>query len=213
MKSNGDHNRLISRAAKDVLAPLGCRQKGRSRLWFDDQGWWVGVIEFQPSSWGKGSYLNVGAMWLWNAKSHWSFDDGYRVGDYKSFGNEGQFSRAARELAERASDEIRTLRQRFASIDTAADYLGGKPKVTLWDYYHEAMICLMAGRLANAALAFERVATAPDPPVWAASLQQLADRFASLVAGGSAKAARQAVHDEITRARELLKLPSRIEEA
>ena len=24
-----------------------------------------GVVEFQPSSWTRGSYLNVGAMWLW----------------------------------------------------------------------------------------------------------------------------------------------------
>ena len=63
--SHEDHNREIATAAKSVLAPLGCIRKGRSRVWLDDQGWWVGKIEFQPSSCSKGSYLNVGASYLW----------------------------------------------------------------------------------------------------------------------------------------------------
>jgi hypothetical protein len=88
MQASTNHNRLIGQAAKLILAPIGCKQKGRSRLWFDDHLWWVGVIEFQPSSWGKGSYLNVGAMWLWKAKSHWSFDDGYRIESFLQFKDE-----------------------------------------------------------------------------------------------------------------------------
>jgi hypothetical protein len=71
-----DHNRDIAMAARSVLRPIGCVQKGRSRTWLDDRGWWVGVIEFQPSGWSKGSYLNVGACFLWSkTRASFSFDD------------------------------------------------------------------------------------------------------------------------------------------
>lgn len=73
------HSRLITAATRTHLRPLGCVQKGRSRVWLDDQGWWVGMVEFQPSSWSKGSYLNVGACFLWNEKDFLSFDAGHRV--------------------------------------------------------------------------------------------------------------------------------------
>ncbi len=46
-----EHTRLLTAAARSILRPLGCVQKGRSRTWLDDQDWWVGVVEFQPSAW------------------------------------------------------------------------------------------------------------------------------------------------------------------
>lgn len=33
--------RLSNAAAKSVLKPLGCIQKGCSRIWLDDQSYWV----------------------------------------------------------------------------------------------------------------------------------------------------------------------------
>jgi hypothetical protein len=60
-----DVNTVIAEVAKQVLAPLGVKRKGRSRTWLDDHGWWLGIVEFQPSSWGAGSYLNVGPEFLW----------------------------------------------------------------------------------------------------------------------------------------------------
>src|SRR5687767_4381931 len=73
------HSTLITAAAREILRPMGLFQKGRSRTWLDDQGWWVCVVEFQPSSWSRGSYLNVGCMWLWGVKDYISFDEGYRI--------------------------------------------------------------------------------------------------------------------------------------
>lgn len=35
--SKHQHSRLINAAAKAVLRPLGCVQKGRSRIWLDGQ--------------------------------------------------------------------------------------------------------------------------------------------------------------------------------
>ena len=55
--------RIITSAARESLKPLGLLQRGRSRLWIDDQGWWLGVVEFTPPRMA-GSGLQVGAMWL-----------------------------------------------------------------------------------------------------------------------------------------------------
>src|SRR6202000_1719294 len=38
--------------------PLGLERRGRSRTWIDDQRWYAIVVEFQPSGFSKGSYLN-----------------------------------------------------------------------------------------------------------------------------------------------------------
>jgi len=54
------HSKIIADAAKRNLAPIGLTRKGRSRVWLDDRGWYVTVVEFQPSGFSKGSYLNVG---------------------------------------------------------------------------------------------------------------------------------------------------------
>ncbi|HEX4035315.1 MAG TPA: hypothetical protein VHX66_12810, partial [Solirubrobacteraceae bacterium] len=64
------HSKLLTTAAREVLRPMGLRQKRRSRVWLDDRAWWVGVVEFQASSFSPGTYLNVGAMWLWRRADH-----------------------------------------------------------------------------------------------------------------------------------------------
>ncbi len=76
-----DHNAVLRTAARAALLPLGLIQRGRSRVWLDDRGWFLIVVEFQPSSWSKGSYLNVAAMWLWRDKDYLSFDYGGPDGD------------------------------------------------------------------------------------------------------------------------------------
>ena len=91
MAKQNEHGRLIAAAAKAALAPLGCRRVGQSRTWISDQRYWLIVIEFQPSGWSKGSYLNVGAMWPWYARKGLFFHAGYRVADFIPFENREQF--------------------------------------------------------------------------------------------------------------------------
>ena len=73
------HSRLLTEAARRHLRPLGVTQKARSRTWLDDRGWFVANVEFQPSGWSKGSYLNVGAHFLWTWNGFLSFDLGSRI--------------------------------------------------------------------------------------------------------------------------------------
>ena len=51
MAKQNEHGRLIAAAAKAARAPLGCKRKGQSRLWFSDERYWLITVEFQPSGW------------------------------------------------------------------------------------------------------------------------------------------------------------------
>jgi hypothetical protein len=131
------HSKLIVAAARNVLRPLGVVQKGRSRTWLDDHGWWLGVIEFQPSSYSRGTYLNAGVNWLWNPKGYLSFDYGDRVhfdfgdarGDqYLEYVSDEQFAPLADKLAILAADEVRRYRDLFVTVGATAAVLrnGGR---------------------------------------------------------------------------------------
>ncbi len=65
MAQTNEHGRIIAAVAKSALAPLGFRRKGASRVWLADHGFWLDVVEFQPSGFSKGSYCNVAVHWLW----------------------------------------------------------------------------------------------------------------------------------------------------
>jgi len=39
------HEKIIIRTAKDMLAPMGLFQKGQSRTWIDDNGWFLTIVE------------------------------------------------------------------------------------------------------------------------------------------------------------------------
>jgi hypothetical protein len=131
-----EHSRLITAAAKSILRPIGCFQKGRSRTWLDDHGWWVGVIEFQPSSWSRGSYLNVGACFLWYEKNYYSFDAGYRVEPFHEFQSADQFVPVADLLVKGAREEVLRLREQFSSVRGAAKHFQRMPTVSEWSHYY-----------------------------------------------------------------------------
>ena len=133
------HTQLLNAAARDVLRPLGVVQRGRSRMWLDDQDWWLGVVDFQPitpPSYGRGTYLNVAVSWLWGPwEGEWGpwvgfprFDLGGRVATEPGLGgvrfeNEAQFTQAAEELAAEAAEHVRRFRALLPSLGAAAAYL------------------------------------------------------------------------------------------
>jgi hypothetical protein len=112
-----DHNRIIAHAAKAALHPLGYVRKGRSRLWLKDHGFWLSVVEFQPSGFERGSYLNVAAHWLWGLTDALSFD--WLMQDTRTFIRfeaEAQFSASAAEQAGQAAMVAGELDSGFASL-------------------------------------------------------------------------------------------------
>jgi hypothetical protein len=123
-----DHGRILAAAARDALTPLGFWRKSRSRIWLADRGLWLAVVEFQPSSFKKGSYLNVAAHWFWSAMPDvLSFN--YIVKRSKpwiEFKDAEQFAPLAGHLAHQAADESRQLQARFADSRSTAAMLAAE---------------------------------------------------------------------------------------
>lgn len=167
MKQN-EHGRILAVAAKRHLAPVGGRRKGQSRVWLIDHGYWLVQIEFQPSGWSKGSYLNVGAHWLWRSEpGPISFDHNDRVEDFISFENSEQFEPEADRLAARAAEEALKLAGIFGSITEIAQVLtdlvmAGRIGRSV---YHAAVAAGLAGEVSKSHALFKRVQTDFDDPV------------------------------------------------
>jgi hypothetical protein len=116
MAKQSVHNKILKSAAREVLAPLGLQQEGRSRGWHDDGGWYVIGVEFQPSNWTKGSYLNIAAQWLWYPRDFFCMDLGGREIGFIEFEDETQFRSASVELAQLAAKRVLELRGKVATL-------------------------------------------------------------------------------------------------
>ena len=205
-----DHNAEIAAAAKSLLAPLGCVRKGRSRTWLDDHGWWVAVVEFQPSGWSKGSYLNVAASYLWKpalTESVLSFDARMDPRPWRDAVEGESFAGKAKELASIARESLARLRAHHRSIALAADWLHSQRiEGTLWQDYHLGIAFGLSQRVEMAQHHF-RVAIEHSSEIeWVATLGRECAAYASLVE--DREAFRAAVLKRIQAARVALKLPT-----
>ncbi|WP_158884383.1 hypothetical protein [Rhodanobacter sp. L36] len=204
--STAQHSRSIDAAAKAALKPLGCVQKGRSRTWLDDHAWWIGVVEFQPSAWAQGSYLNVGACWLWYEKEYLSFNTGGRVENFQPSSSDDQFSLIARSLAKRASEEVVVLRERFKSVTHVHAWLADQQAASIWDHYHLAVAAGLAGATELSKRSFADVMSDPEDRPWAADIRRRSTELMRCLGFRSGFDAE--VMGTVERARNLLGLPS-----
>ena len=152
------HNNIINDVAKKILAPEGLFRKGSSRCWIDDNDWFFIVVEFQPSAFEKGSYLNVGIDFLWEKTAALndglSFDYGGRVlangnqfASYQSdhANSDKDFASKIEAFAATALDEVTEYRK-FRDLEYAKTALKKKvvqtsEKHLFWEVYHLAMLC------------------------------------------------------------------------
>ena len=213
-----EHSKVIARAAKETLSPLGIFRMGRSRTWIDDHGWWLAVIEFQPSGFSKGAYLNVGAMWLWHEKDYFTFDfangngdAGCRVANHIEYKDEEQFTPEAMRLASLAKDEVISLRRKLVSIHDAARYLPGKAvrDGSPWTHLSAAIALGYAGRTFRARWLFKSLERKKAVHDWEVRLKESARGFADVL--NQPCDFQRYVKDAIWRTRRLLKLPERTE--
>lgn len=207
----GTHDRIVADAAKAALGPLGFKRKGRSRTWLADHGWWLTVVEFQPSAWSKGSYLNVAAHWLWSEIGTLSFDFGGRIAEHVEYLTDDQFTLAAAQLAHSATIESNRLTEVFESLSKAANVLleeaktkGGQPHLHAgWSDYNAGVAAALVGRVDEARKMFTRIIHSPAAP--GSVLHPAAQRMAQLLSDPAAL--REEVMFLIRRQREALRLP------
>lgn len=121
--SGNPHEIIIKRLCKEILLPHGVFQKGASRIYIDDNGYFLTVIEFQPSGWAKGTYINLALNFLWEQRDYITFDfpPDTRIMNLVQYESDEQFEREIRPHIEAALEQIlfyRTLRD----IPTAEEY-------------------------------------------------------------------------------------------
>lgn len=157
MAQTNEHGRIIAAAAKAALAPIGCVRKGQSRIWRSDQRYWVIDVEFQPSGWQKGSYLNIFVAWLWNVNDSYNFS--YRAGFFIAFENAEQFTPPMKELAAIAAAEVLKVRKKFGSFSDISDHIKANNRRAAWPGFDAAIACGLAGDVVSARQYFDEVAT------------------------------------------------------
>lgn len=200
------HSQVIAAEARQILEPLGLAQRGRSRIWLDDQGWYVVMVEFQPG-WSRGSYLNVGCNWLWSGTDVPAFDLGYRVEGFHEYQSDEQFVPVARRLAHRASEAVLHYR---ALVPTpralAAHYKLTSPNPG-WPSFNAAIAFGLCGDADAARRLFAGAfgSAAADSRDWVVKARADAEHLSTLVADSARLG--QEIRTLITRARELRRLP------
>jgi hypothetical protein len=182
-----DHNAVIAAQARHVLKPLGLVRQGKSRVWIDDHGWWTIQVEFQPSSWSKGSYLNVGINWLLYEGSAGAFNIGSRVNVpfIEATGSE-HFEQDAHSLALRAKDEVENLRTQFSTLQATTAYYRDSDRRSVWDDYYYGVVSAMGGDIVGAKAAFESVSAHRMHYGWEKALGQRASELHKLASNRTA---------------------------
>ena len=128
MEDKNIHSKIIKQVCKEILIPLGVFQKGTSRIYLDDNDYFFTVIEFQPSSWDRGTYLNIGLTFLWDYNQSDLLYFGFsrqiasRYGKFVRYENETQFKNEVTNLVNIAKEEILFYRK-LRDIEFAKDWM------------------------------------------------------------------------------------------
>jgi hypothetical protein len=194
---------MITAAVEKHLAPIGVIRKGRSRLWIDDHAWWLGIVEFQPSSFSKGSYLNVGVMWLWNVSDHLAFDVFLRIGGFVSYVSDSQFAPECDRLAQLALAQLNEWRRCFSSIAETAAFLAARSPSTANDCLNAGMADGFSGNRDGAVALFNRYIAYEDSREWAI---QKRIEVAALASLPNVESLQFAIQDRVRSSREALRL-------
>jgi hypothetical protein len=182
-----DHNAVIAAEARQVLTSLGLVRQGKSRVWTDDHGWWTIQVEFQPSAWSKGSYLNVGINWLLYEGSVGTFHVGHRVDcPFIDATDNENFKQDAHALALRAKVEVEKLRAQFSTLEASASYYRNSARKRIWDDYYYGVISALSGDMNTAKMAFESVPTYHMESGWEKALAQRASELHKLASDRTA---------------------------
>jgi hypothetical protein len=120
------HSKIINRIAKEKFKPFGIKQKGQSRIWLDDNGWYTTIIEFQPYRGEKGTTLNVGINFHWYKHDYFSFDIGSRQDvDFVTFdeNNIESFEKNICEFCDLCLKIVIENRTKYESVYSAKEYI------------------------------------------------------------------------------------------
>ena len=158
MTADIDHNKLLTTTAKTKFKPHGIVQKGQSRIFLCDNFWYTIVIEFQPSSWDKGTYLNVSVDFNFYPRDYFAFGYGGRLKEFVTFNNENQFQKDVSDLCDIAIKKIAILKTQFADLSTAKDILSKELNpADSWNNLDLSILCMLTSDKATAKAILNKV--------------------------------------------------------
>jgi len=153
-----DHNKLLTKIAKARFKQTGIKQKGQSRTFLQDNFWFTTLIEFQPSSHDKGTYLNIGADFNFFPRSHFAFSYGYREKQFENFKDEKQFEDIVNGFCDFALTRASEIKSQLHDYKNAAIILKDSfDKDNTWQNFDLAIIIALSGDKANAKSILEKV--------------------------------------------------------
>lgn len=177
MTTSIDSNKLLKKIAKERLKPHGIVQKGQSRTFLYDRGWFIVVIEFQPSSWSKGTYLNIGVDFNFYPREHFAFRYGYREKGFESFKDEVQFTKLMNELCDLTIQRVHELEQQFSDFNTALKTIEKDNENDTWRWYEIAILNALTSNFDKSRLKFEQVSQRKCEYDWEIERKKLVDEI------------------------------------
>ena len=213
-----DHSQVLKRVATQVLKPIGLVQRGRSRTWLADHGWWVIQTEFGPSAFGRGSYLMVGTALLWcpfpaipfelDIKDRWSTpsNPSGRV-EYIEAREQDAWERDVDALAQGAAEHVAWIRERSRGVADVRARLETEPD-RFWTRYHLGVAAGVGGDVGASRAALGAVVDEADEAGidWMAAPRATAVQLLSVV--GERAAFDGLVASVVAARRRQVKLPS-----
>lgn len=204
-----DHSKIINKTAKKIFTPYGIKQKGKSRIWLDDQGWYATVIEFQPFSGRQGTTLNVGVNFNWHEQTYFSFDISYRQDvDFVEYdGNEEVFSKEVENFCELALNKVLEYREHFQNLQKAKSFILSQTYTSedIWGSYHKGTICGLTNNAEERNYYFQKLLQATHSGAW---LNELKDQVNLLIENsGQQNEFTENILETIRKTRALKKLP------
>lgn len=140
-----DHNKLIAQKAKQALKPLDFVRSGKSRIWYKDNGWWAVVVEFQPSSFSRGTYVNVSVAHFLYESAGWALHIPSRLDGFASAEDDLDFDEKVEGMANEAASLSKDLLEKYSTIDAFIDWYSNDERRSIWDEYYSGVFKSFVG--------------------------------------------------------------------
>jgi len=142
-----DHNKLLKKVARERLKPFNILQKGQSRTFLYDKGLWTAIIEFQPSSWSRGTYLNVAADFHLYPRDYFAFAYGGREKSFEEAENENDFSKIVNDYCDQALLKVAKIKVDFIDISSSIKTLENLKSNDPWKIYDLGILYALNGQI------------------------------------------------------------------
>ncbi len=180
-----EHNKIINQVAKTFFGPLNIQRKGKSRLWFEDNGWFLTIIEFQPSSYSRGTYLNLGVSFNNYPNGHFSYDLGGRMEGFVEAENISDFESELTNLIEKSIPLVNKYRMGLDRTKSPGSFIRGQLDIqslkdTGWSNYHIGFAYLIENEVELAKEHLRQVVASDDQRAWAKERAKYAQNLIEL---------------------------------